>query len=68
MGSTSVHSRSVLVTVALILGLALASPTLNAAATVWLITFTIDEGYSVHGDGLAACELAGPPHSRPAEW
>jgi hypothetical protein len=50
----------VLVTVALILGLAVASPTLYAAATVWLITFTIDEGYPVYGDGLAASgDIAG---------
>lgn len=48
------YSRTVLVPAVLILGLALASLSLNAAAKVWLITFTIDDGYSVAGDGRTA--------------
>jgi hypothetical protein len=54
MESTRIQLRPVLVAGALIIGLTVVSPLLNAAATVWLISFTIDDGYPVKGDGLTA--------------
>jgi hypothetical protein len=46
----------------LILSLAVTSPVVNTAASVWLMTFTIDQGssFDVSGDGIEPAEPGGP--------
>lgn len=53
MASTGMRGRTLLVANCVIAGLAILSAVLNAGTTVWLMTFTIDDGpYAVSGDGL----------------
>ena len=62
MNRLSAPLRLAVTSTALVSGTLLITAAVNAAATVWLMTFTIDDGpsYAVSGDGIDPAEPGGP--------